>query len=105
MDNKKWEQIRELNDVKEAIEKIRKIQQLIEYPHRQGMIDALKDSKTKAPIEIITLELSQGGTYPMPFECFSDAELYRKLSQYQQGLEMYCIEKIGKQMYDKLRGE
>ena len=65
-------------------------------------IDALQDAKNKAPLEITTLELSQGDTHWMPFTNFSDADLYRKLSQYQQGLEAYCIEKRGKQLFDEL---
>ena len=89
-------------DVWEAIEKIKKLQALRQSPERNGMIDALQDAKNKAPLEITTLELSQGDTHWMPFANFSDADLYRKLSQYQQGLEAYCIEKIGKKAFDEL---
>lgn len=82
-------------DILEAIEKIEKLQAQRQAPNRNGMIDALQDAKSKAPLEITDLEFSQGDTHWMPFASFSDAGLYRKLLQYQQGLERYCIEKIG----------
>ena len=89
-------------DILEAIEKIKKLQVQRQAPNRNGMIDALQDAKNKAPLEITALEFSQGDTHWMPFTNFSDADLYRKLSQYQQGLEAYCIEKIGKQLFEEL---
>ena len=97
--------IKNLNDQKdilEVIKKIKKLQAQRQIPDRNGMIDALQDAKNKAPLEITALELSHGDTHWMPFTNFSDADLYRKLSQYQQGLETYCIEKIGKQLFDEL---
>ena len=95
-------EIQNIKDVKEAIEKIKKLQAQKQVPYRNGMIDALKDAKSKAPLEITALEFSQGDVRWMPFVNFSDADLYRKLSQYQQGLEAYCIKKIGKQLFDEL---
>lgn len=92
----------EQKDILEAIEKIKKLQVQRQAPNRNGMIDALQDAKNKAPLEITALEFSQGDTHWMPFTNFSDADLYRKLSQYQQGLEAYCIEKIGKKAFDEL---
>lgn len=89
-------------DVLEAIEKIRALQKQRRSPDRNGMIDALQDAKNKAPLEIIALEFSQGDTRLMPFVNFSNEDLYRKLAQYQQGLESYCIEKIGKKAFDEL---
>ena len=92
----------EQKDILEAIEKIKKLQVQRQAPNRNGMIDALQDAKNKASLEITSLEFSQGDTHWMPFTDFSDADLYRKLSQYQQGLEAYCIKKIGKQLFDEL---
>lgn len=89
-------------DILEAVEKIKKLQAQRQTPNRNGMIDALKDAKNKAPLEITALEFSQGDTHWMPFTNFSDADLYRKLLQYQQGLERYCIEKIGEKAFDEL---
>lgn len=97
--------IKNLNDQKdilEAIEKIKKLQAQRQNPDRNGMIDALQDAKNKAPLAITAFELSQGDTHWMPFANFSDEDLYRKLLQYQQGLEAYCIEKIGKKAFDEL---
>ena len=92
----------EQKDILEAIEKIKKLQTQRQAPNRNGMIDALQDAKNKAPLAITALEFSQGDTHWMPFTNFSDADLYRKLLQYQQGLENYCIEKIGKKAFDEL---
>ena len=47
----------------------------------------------------------QGDTKLMPWDNFSDADLYRKLTQYQQGLRNYCVEKIGAQLFDELMKE
>ena len=89
-------------DVLDAIEKIKKLREQRRAPDRNGMISALEDAKNKAPIPITILELSQGDTRWMPFADFSDADLHRKLYQYEQGLEAYCIEKVGKQVFDEL---
>lgn len=92
----------EQKDVIEAIEKIKKLRLQMQTPERDGMISALQDAKNKAPIAIMNLEYAQGDTYWMPFYEFSNADLYRKLSQYEQGLENYCIAKIGKELFDEL---
>lgn len=95
-------QLQDLKDVREAIEKIQTLQRQIQQPNRFGMISALSDAKAKAPVEITAVEFSQGDTHWMPFDHFSDNDLYRKLSQYQKGLIGYCIEKIGKEAFDEL---
>lgn len=89
-------------DVLEAIKKIKRIQEQRKTPDRNGMISALQDARDKAPLEITVLEFAQGDTRWMPFTEFPDTELYRKLAQYQQGLENYCIQKIGKKAFDEL---
>ena len=66
------------------------------------MISALSDAKQTAPLAITALELLQGDNRLMPWDSFSDADLYRKLGQYRQGLTNFCVEKIGKQLYDEL---
>lgn len=100
--NKFTKNLNDQKDVLEAIEKIKKLQAQRQIPVRNGMIDALRNAKNKAPLEIMALEFAQGDTHWLPFEDFSDADLYRKLLQYQRGLETYCIEKIGKKMFDEL---
>ena len=89
-------------DVLEAIKEIKRLQALKKMPERNSIIDALQNAKNKAPVEITALDFSQGDRYLMPFVKFTDADLYRKLSQYQQGLEGYCIKKIGKKAFDEL---
>ena len=89
-------------DIKEAIEKIKKLNTQKENPDRNGMIEALCDAQSKAPHEISELEWAQGDRVWMPFSNFPDSELYRKLSQYQEGLENYCKAKIGKELFKKL---
>ena len=60
---------------------------------------SIADGDHQAPPKV---DFSQGDTHWMPFTNFSDADLYRKLLQYQQGLEHYCIEKIGEKVFDEL---
>ena len=93
-----------INDIKEitdVIKKIKKIEQLRRTPNRQGMIDALKDAKASASVEIWSLELAQGGRF-MLFEEFTDEELYYKLKQYEDGLRLHCVAKCGEKVFDEL---
>lgn len=97
-----WKQIEEQKEIMDAIKKIKELQRQQQYPDRNGMISALLDAQLTAPIEIRALEIIQGDTQLMPYDSFSDANLYRKLGQYQQGLTTYCIRKIGKPLFDEL---
>jgi len=99
------EEIRTLKEIQDAIEKINKINQQLYCPDRQGMISALQEAKAKAPLALTVVELIQGDNRWMPFDSFSDADLYRKLEQYKLGLEAYCVEKAGKELYDKLKNK
>ena len=90
-----------IKEITDAIIKIKKIQQLRLYPNRQEMIDALKDAKTTAFAEIIGLELIQCGQF-MPFENFTDEQLYNKLEQYEKGLKLHCIGKCGEKIFNEL---
>lgn len=96
------EQAKEYKDIIDAIKKIKELQRQQQCPDRNGMISALSEAKQIAPLAITALELLQGDNRLMPWDSFSDADLYRKLGQYQQGLANYCIEKTGKQLYDEL---
>lgn len=91
-------------DIIDAIKKIKALQKQQQVPDRNGMISALQDAKSTALFEITNLELLQGDANWRPFSNFTDRELYLKLTQYQQGLENYCIAKIGKKAFDKLLG-
>ena len=97
-----WEQAKEQKEIVDAIKKIKELRRHQQYPDRNGMISALMDAKQTAPMAITALEWMQGDTQLMRWDQFSDADLYRKLAQYQQGLANYCIEKIGKQVFDEL---
>lgn len=97
-----WKQIEEQKDILDIIKKIKELQRQQENPDRNGMISALLEAKQTAPLAITALEWIQGDTRLMPWDSFSNADLYRKLAQYQQGLANYCIEKIGKQLFDEL---
>jgi hypothetical protein len=89
-------------DVLDAIDNIKKLQVQRQNPDRNGMIAVLQDAQKTAPMEILMLELFQGDSNWMLFENFTDYGLYCKLAQYQEGLAIYCIEKIGKELFDKL---
>ena len=97
-----WKQIEEQKEIVDVIQKIKELQRQKQCPDRNGMISALSEAKQTAPLAITALELLQGDNRLMPWNSFSDADLYRKLGQYQQGLTNYCIEKIGKQLFDEL---
>ena len=96
-----WKQIEEQKEIMDAIKKIKELQRQQQHPDRNGMISALIDAKQTAPLDIIALEQMQTVNCWMPFDAFSNETLYWKLGQYQQGLENYCIEKVGKQMFDE----
>ncbi len=95
----------ETKETKEAIElleKYFKLQDQIDNPTRSGMIDALSDAQNVARQEITSLEHSQGDIYPMPWTSFQDQDLYRKLTQYQQGLYNHAVNKVGEEAFKKL---
>ncbi len=102
------ERISEAKEAKEAIElleKYFKLQAQVNNPTRFGMIEALSDAQNVARQEITSLEQSQGDIYPMPWTRFSDRDLYRKLTQYQQGLYNHAVNKLGEEMFKKLLKE
>lgn len=94
-----------LKEVKEIIDKIKKLQLQIDHPDRQGMIAALSDAQSTAPMEIRMAEFVQGDNTPMMWECFQTPDLYRKLPQYQAGLRARGIAKIGEQAFNRLLKE
>ena len=105
VENQNWQHIQDAKEIMDAIEKLKALQRQQQVPDRHGMISALSDAKQTAPLAITVLELMQGDTKLMPWDNFSDADLYRKLTQYQQGLKNYCVEKIGAQLFDELMKE
>lgn len=87
--------IKDAEDIIEAVKKIVALQEQMNQPTRDGMVNALRDAQATAGYEIQQVEYSQGDTIPTPWICFSDHDLYRKLSQYQEGLRQHCVKKIG----------
>ena len=69
------------------------------------MIEALSGAQNVARQEITTLEQSQGDIYPMPWYDFLYDDLYRKLSQYQQGLYIHAVNKLGEEKFKTLLKE
>lgn len=96
---------KDMKDVADAVKKIMALQSQIKEPTRNGMINALRDAKFTAGVEIQQMEYSQGDTIPMFWDDFSDQDLYRKLSQYQAGLRQHCIKKIGEKALEELLKE
>ena len=105
VEQQSWQHIQDAKEIMDAIKKLKALQRQQQAPDRHGMISALSDAKQTAPLAITVLELMQGDTKLMPWDNFSDADLYRKLTQYQQGLKNYCVEKIGAKMFDELMKE
>ena len=90
-----------LKDVKDAMDNIQKLRAQMKNPTRDGMIKALRDAKISALMEISALEMAQGATNWVPFSEASDSTLYTLLGQYEQGLRLHCIAKIGEKTFDE----
>ena len=94
---------KELLDI---IKKIIKLENQIDKPDRNGMIDALKDAQSVACNEIVqNIQQSSSFFYSKPWVAFSDKELYNMLPQYKQGLINHGIAKIGEGAFEKLLEE
>lgn len=103
--NKYCSEANDLKDVKDAMNKIQKLRAQMKNPTRDGMIEALRDAKISALIEISALEMAQGATNWAPFSVASDSQLYALLGQYEQGLKLHCIAKIGEKTFDEQMNE
>ncbi len=103
--NKYCSEANDLKDAKDAMNKIQKLRAQMENPTRDGMIEALREAKTSALIEISALEMAQGATNWAPFSTASDSQLYALLGQYEQGLKLHCIAKIGEKAFDEQMNE
>ena len=84
----------DLKDVKDAMDNIQKLRAQMKNPTRDGMIKALRD-------EISALEMAQGATNWVPFSEASDSTLYTLLGQYERGLRLHCIAKIGEKAFNE----
>lgn len=106
MNEQDIERINKIKDDKEMleiVEKIIKLQQQIDCPDHNGMIDALRDALEIAKIEIAFQINNQGSVaVPKAWSEFSDPELYHMLPQYKQGLINHGIAKIGKGEFERL---
>lgn len=96
---------KEAKEGMELLEMYLELQAQIANPTRFGMIAALSNAQIVAPQEITTLEISQGDIYNMLWTSFSDCDLYRKLSQYQQGIYIHAVNKLGEEAFKKLLKE
>ena len=103
--NKYCSEANDLKDAKDAMNKIQKLRAQMENPTRDGMIEALRDAKISALTEISALEMAQGATNWVPFSEASDSTLYTLLEQYEQGLRLHCIAKIGEKAFDEQMNE
>lgn len=106
MNEQDIERINKIKDDKEMldiVEKIIKLQQQIEHPDHNGMIEALQDAQQIACNDIIqSIHQQSGGVYSKAWSDFSDHELYHMLPQYKQGLINHGIAKIGKGEFERL---
>ena len=73
-------------------------------PSRDGMIDALQEALSIAQTEIRNVEVSQCEMTPTPWERISDATLYKKLIEYQQGMFQHGVNEFGKELLEKKLG-
>lgn len=89
----------DVDDVKELIEKYFRLQEQIDNPTRDGMINALANARSIAYDEIIALEMSEGEIERRPWSDLQDFELYSKLPQYKQGLYNHAVNKVGEETF------
>lgn len=101
----RFKDVKEAKDIGELIDKYFKLQAQINNPTKDGMIEALSGAQNVARQEITMVEQSQGDIYPMRWSDFSYNDLYRKLSQYQQGLYNHAVNKLGEEVFKKLLKE
>lgn len=106
MNEQDIERIEKIKDDKEMLDivgTIIKLQQQIERPDHNGMIEALRDAQQIACDDIIqSIHQHGGGVYSKAWSDLSDPELYHMLPQYKQGLINHGIAKIGKGEFERL---
>ncbi len=98
----KMKEAMEAKEVHDLISSYLKLQDQLKNPTRFGMIEALSSAQNVARKEITDLEIQQGDTYPMPWAEFQDRDLYRKLTQYQQGLYRRAVNRLGEEAFKEL---
>lgn len=94
--------VKDVTDIAAIVKKIAALQRQLNNPTRDGMIAALADANLTAGTEIQQIERSHGNTVWMPWACFSDQDLYGKLSYYQTALRQHCIKKVGEKALEEM---
>lgn len=94
--------IKDVIDIADVVKKIVALQRQLNNPTRDRMIAALADANLTAGAEIQQIEQSHGNTVWMPWACFSDQDLYGKLSYYQTALRQHCIKKVGEKTLEEM---
>lgn len=89
-------------DVYDIIDKYIKLQEQIDNPTRQGMINALMGAQSIAFSEVKYIENEQGNIVRVPWDYFSDDDLYSKLPYYQTALRNKAISMIGEKTFEEL---
>lgn len=90
-----------LKDICNIVEKILKLQRQIENPTRQGMIDALREAQSVALFEVKSLEFNRRNTVLMPYDSFTNVELYGKLPVFQEALRNHAINLAGQKAFEE----
>ena len=93
--NKYCSEAKDFKDVKDAMNMIQKLRAQMKNPTRDGMIEALRDAKISALMEISALEMAQGATNWVPFSEASDSTLCTLPGQYERASRLHCIALIG----------
>lgn len=93
---------KESKEINDFLKSFFKLQAQINNPSKDGMIAALSEAQDIAHQEITQVEKSQGDVFYMPWSCFQEKDLYRKLTQYQQGLYNHAKNKFGEEVVKKL---
>ena len=104
--NKYCSEAKDFKDVKDAMNKIQKLRAQMKNPTILTLCilwaSLSLSFSTTAQNEA---KEEQGATSWAPFSAASDSQLYALLGQYEQGLKLHCIAKIGEKAFDEQMNE
>ena len=95
----KFDDVSEMDNLKDLIVKYFRLQEQIDNPSRDGMIKALSEAQRIAHDEIAALEKGQEDIDQVSWSDIPDHDLYQKLPQYKQGLYNYAIKKVDEETF------
>ena len=94
--------MKEDKELIDIVNNIKKLNEQIQHPDRNGMISAISDATRNAPVEVAVAEFARGNTTYVPWDYFNDEELYNKLGMCMDSLRAHGIAKVGEKAFNEL---